>query len=859
MLLIKKQDIFVYTLILCATLFFSFPLITSAQTVNIPDVNLRAAIASALGKASNARITLREVETLTRLTANNRGISDLTGLEAATGLESIELHHNQISDLSALAGLIKLHTIRIGGNLISDLSPITGLISLARLNISENLVSNLSPVAGLTNLLSINFGNNSVFDLSPLAELKNLRHVKVSHNNISDLSPLAGLSNLRRFDSWGNPLSDLSALVGLEIIDICGGEPDISTLEGARNLKELYLLGCGVSDVSPVAKLTGLTRLGLAGNRISDISLLAKLTDLKWLELADNKISDVSPLAQLKNLTWLHIGGNMISDFSPLDGLREHIKLIWYNNPGFPQGGPKIEGPWLWVLLPEMEMESRFEDKVDLLAEVSGGAVTEVKVSTNGAIEGNPVGDNVWYSDKIPPTGRNNIAEVLTEEVLAGPFVSGVIYGCVLLYTPRQQEVMLFAGNDGGGKAWLNGTLVHEEIQGTRGADYQHFVPVTLKEGVNVLLVATRTGGNGFWGFEPDAEYTVLNPRVGYTFSQPIIDAGDTFTLEIRAEDIYNLAGWQFDIAFDPTMLEAVEVSEGNFLNPEGSATFFQEGRIDNATGKITKLSSARLSEAGVSGSGTLLSVTFTAKTAGQTQLRLDNFQLAAVTGTPITAGPHEIVITIEERLATADVNRDGQVSILDMVLVARRFGETVPANSAVDVNGDGVISILDLIIVASNLGESTDAAAPSVLAVDGIHRLDTAMIQAWIAQAALENDGSIAFQRGIANLQRLLASLIPEKTVLLANYPNPFNPETWIPYHLADPSNVQITIYDTRGSIIRHLKLGHQHPGYYATKDRAAYWDGRNEVGERVANGIYFYQLQADQVSFLRKMVILK
>ena len=127
---------------------------------------------------------------------------------------------------------------------------------------------------------------------------------------------------------------------------------------------------------------------------------LAKLTDLKWLELADNKITDVSPLAQLKNLTWLHVGGNMVSDFSPLDGLRENIKLIWYNNPAFPQGGPKIEGPWLWVLLPETEMESRFEDKVDLLAEVSGGVVTEVKVSTHGATEGNSVGDNVCIPTK---------------------------------------------------------------------------------------------------------------------------------------------------------------------------------------------------------------------------------------------------------------------------------------------------------------------------------------------------------------------------------------------------------------------------------------------------------------------------
>ena len=93
----------------------------------------------------------------------------------------------------------------------------------------------------------------------------------------------------------------------------------------------------------------------------------------------------------------------------------------------------------------------------------------------------------------------------------------------------------------------------------------------------------------------------------------------------------------------------------------------------------------------------------------------------------------------------------------------------------------------------------------------------------------------------------------------MLANYPNPFNPETWIPYHLANPSNVTITIYNMPGTVVRQLDLGHQREGYYISKPRAAYWDGRNEIGERVASGVYFYQLQADQLSFLRKMVILK
>ncbi|MDE0013877.1 MAG: PQQ-binding-like beta-propeller repeat protein [Candidatus Poribacteria bacterium] len=98
-----------------------------------------------------------------------------------------------------------------------------------------------------------------------------------------------------------------------------------------------------------------------------------------------------------------------------------------------------------------------------------------------------------------------------------------------------------------------------------------------------------------------------------------------------------------------------------------------------------------------------------------------------------------------------------------------------------------------------------------------------------------------------------------PEQTLLLSNYPNPFNPETWIPYQLAAPSEVRVTIYDTRGIVVRRLALGHQPAGFYTSRSRAAYWDGRNSVGERVASGIYFYQLETDEISSMRKMVILK
>ena len=807
------------------------------EAVYIPDVNLRAVIEEALGKAPGAPITAEEMATLVdlRRMAESKGISDLTGLEFATNLRYLRFPHNKN---------------------ISDLSPIAGLHELRVLDITANSISDLSPLAGLKNLESIN----------------------VTGNGISDLSPLEGLESLEEFLSWNNLFSDLSPLVkltkmSLQKIDICGGDPDISVLKDAKNLKELYLRGCSVSDtdIAALAGLTNLTRLSVAENRdLSDLSALAGLTNLTWLDLRTCSISDISPLSGLTNLKWVNLERNNVSDFSPLDGLPELTTIIDFLNPGASvKPGPSIEGPWLWVIAPidireGMNAGDIVESGIDFLSEMSGGEVTELKIATQGATKGAPVGNSVWKSHKISPT-NNNINDMANATGLGeGNIDNHIAYGSVHVFSPRQQETHIFFGADTIGKVWLNGEFVGEAVQWITGIDgYGKVVPVTLKEGVNFLFVAIYEE-DGVWkgvlAFEEGTEYSVsVDSRIGYTVSKSVIHAGDTFTLDLNVENIHNLAGWLFDIAFDPTMLEAVEVSEGDFLDPEGGTTFFQKGRIDNATGKITKLSSARLSEEGVGGRGTLLSVTFTAKTTGQTQLSLENFQLAAITGESIPAGLPEVVITIEGQLATGDVNRDGQVNISDMVLVARQFGETVPANSEIDINGDGVISVLDLILVAAHLGESTIAAVPSVLALDGIHGLDTAMIQAWIAQASLENDGSIAFQHGIANLQRLLASLIPEKTVLLANYPNPFNPETWIPYHLANPSDVQITIYDTRGSVVRQLDLGHQREGYYTNRSRAAYWDGRNDVGEHVASGLYFYQFQADQLSFLRKMVILK
>ena len=98
-----------------------------------------------------------------------------------------------------------------------------------------------------------------------------------------------------------------------------------------------------------------------------------------------------------------------------------------------------------------------------------------------------------------------------------------------------------------------------------------------------------------------------------------------------------------------------------------------------------------------------------------------------------------------------------------------------------------------------------------------------------------------------------------PDQNLLLQNYPNPFNPETWIPYQLSEDAAVSISIYDTTGKLVRTLSLGFQSAGFYNSRGRAAYWDGRNALGERVASGLYFYQLTTPDFQQTRRLLILK
>ena len=281
---------------------------------------------------------------------------------------------------------------------------------------------------------------------------------------------------------------------------------------------------------------------------------------------------------------------------------------------------------------------------------------------------------------------------------------------------------------------------------------------------------------------------------------------------------------------------------------------------------------------------------------------------IQALSGTPTTVGTTAATYTATDAIGTSasltfsievigdgpgggpsDVNGDGQVTVIDLAIVALFYGTRVPVgvNLPADVNADGVVNLLDLTAVAQGIdaaggnlnGLSLQELKAALLAgeievVAGApmgfrtHVLSGEITPGNVA-AALSDvkhlaTGDVRLGKELAVLSELLhllakMTMTPETTALLANYPNPFNPETWIPYHLSKDAEVIVRIYDMRGVAVRKLVLGHQAAGVYESRGRAAYWDGRNSYGELVASGVYFYTLTAGDFTATRKLLIAK
>ena len=733
-------------------------------------------------------------------------IGDSITTHTLLDLTQLSVPNSGITDLTGLEHAHSLTYLGLGGqgnannNRVSNFSPLAGLTNLT-LDLSQSFLSDVAPLAGLKNLTKLILRSNNISDISPLANLKNLTQLDLSSNNISDVVPLADLTNLTLLWLEGNNISDMSPLANLKSLIHLGltvnNTSDVSFLANFKNLTSLGLTVNKSSDVAPLAGLTNLTRLYLSGNNISDVSFLANFKNLTSLGIQGN-ISDVAPLVNLKNLTQLDLTFNNISDVAPLANLKN---------------------------------------------------LTQLDLSRNNISDVAPLANlkNLTQLD----LSRNNISDVAP--LLAfGPGTASSRMGLTLTSNP------------------LNDASINTHI------------PALLAKGMNVhynriaspqdiVAPPEKITGPWLWMIAPTDRNQGGAPSIDID-SLAAVSRGAVTEAEVAASGANEgdkVGGFVWTLGdISPTSgdinecLNRIGMTTGDVNDHSAYALFSLPSDADRTGVRMSVGSDDAIK---VWLNGEVVHKNAVNRPASDFQ---DTFQV------DLKKGDNRLLVKVSERAGawrmfvgidrvestqnadiTADVNGDGVVNIQDLVLVSSRLEEA--GENAVDVNGDGVVNIQDLVLVAGELGGA--AAAPSAWHAASAELPSRARIEQWLAAAYRVRRTDARLQRGIDWLERLLAAFSPKETALLTNYPNPFNPETWIPYQLSEPTAVTIRIYSVKGNLVRTLVLGHQPAGMYHRKSRAAYWDGRNTQGEKVASGLYFYTLSTGDFTATRKMLIRK
>ena len=765
------------------------------QAVDIPDPNLRAVIESELRKPQGTTITVATMLTLTKLYARNDDISDLTGLEHATNVTRLVL----------------------SGNRISDISPLAGLTQLAKLDLMDNSISDISPLAGLTQLYELNLQNNSISDLSPLVaniglgidDSIDVRGNFLNATSINTHIPILEGREVRvSFHDIVVRTEDITQIVDIpdpnlrvQIAYARGKMPSAPiTVADMVVLVHLSASEAGIRDLTGLEHAINLTTLWLELNSISDLSPLAGLTNLRHLNLRSNDVFDLSPLVANTGLgagDYVNVRGNPLN----VQSIITHLPALQSRGVSvkFTNIVVRPEDIAKIVDIPDSNFRAAIEEK---LGKSSGDPITVADMTTLVYL----------YIDTHDLSDLTGLAHATNLRKLSlwgnrisdiSPLAGLTDLWALQLYSNSITDISPLARLTNLTELWLSNNSISD------------ISPIAGLTDLELLFLSNNSISD-------------ISPIAGLN------ELGQLRLANNSISDISPLAGL--------TQLNWLRLEGNNITDvaPLVGLNELRELQIDNNS--ISDLSPL------VENTG------------------LRNGDRVFVTGNPLSAlsinthipalQSRGVIVEFDDIVAQpADVNADGIVNILDLVSVAAQLGKQ-GQNLAADVNGDGVVGIFDLVLVAGMFDAA--AAAPSAQP-QATEKLTAAAVRGWLTEAQALQIHDPIMGRGIMVLQQLLMVLTPTETELLANYPNPFNPETWIPYRLAKDAFVTLTIYDGAGQIVRTIDLGHQTAAAYESRSQAIYWDGRNQIGEKVASGVYFYHLSAGDYSATRKMLILK
>ncbi len=249
------------------------------------DENFERAVRNII-KKPNSSIKKSDVYGMTDLYISGNNIESIEDIVHFKNLKRFDCSANRITDISSLNALSGLEALFLVDNQISDISVLKELTSLKELNVSSNPITDISSLEGLTNLKELYIIADKISDITSLSGLTDLEVLEISQNNVSDIGAISKMKKLTQLHLWGNKIEDINPLKEL------------------TNLEKLYMGNNNISDITPLSKLTNLRELGMETNPISDISSIKKLKKLEALFVEGDNITDKSPASHVKNVYW---------------------------------------------------------------------------------------------------------------------------------------------------------------------------------------------------------------------------------------------------------------------------------------------------------------------------------------------------------------------------------------------------------------------------------------------------------------------------------------------------------------------------------------------------------------------------
>ena len=679
----------------------------AAETQWMPDPNLRAAVKK-IRRAENGvpediPLQKHHLATLRYLFAEDTGIRSLQGLEFATNLIELDVTRNQIQHIRPLAKLPHFRRLILRDNRVTDIAALATIPTLTDLNIAQNPISDLQPLSNLTKLWRINAAGCQIRDITPLAGLRNIKELRLQNNHITDISPLANLTQLEVLDIRGNLIVNVTAVQHLNITEYAY-EPfqfcDETVVFPAPNV-EKRILTRSFPSVFQAWEPVVLNGSPPPAFEVDFEAWFASYTTDEYIIVHDLHFSDFMPYEEA-------FIRHRVTETQPFLGLSRQIGVdnmaiakathqrrlalnpnyIFLTSIGFYVGALDAypDDPELWLRSDIDGGLMAYPDPGTYYLNLLNPEVQAIIINQTVDYANCGLFDGIMIDSFTSFTNERN-GQIDPQRISAARGVE-IMNALLYIFSEVRQRVPndflilvnggYFVGELESFRAYINGSFMECVREPHRRYNYRDLIEIeeTLLWNEENLRAPQINCLEGF-GLEtqaPDSRENRRWMRVFTTLSLThangyvLYNTGGFYIGEEHHEHIW-YDFWDADLG-QPIGEKAqrYENTDGLFIREftHGWAVYNRSGHEQQITFSETTTSTSR----GITG-------------RSHTLPDLDG----------------EIYLKAETGAATADVNADGMVNILDLVLVARAFGKTSP-----DLNADGIVNILDLVIVANAL-----------------------------------------------------------------------------------------------------------------------------------------------------------